>query len=1533
MNVQRILVFLFLCFTGHSFSQISQSVSVISDCVPFNVTYVAPAGTSGTWDFGNGNPSNLPSGGFIYNTPGTYTITYTGIVVATNAPITFSLVANVYAKPTANFSIQQTTNNCVVKTVTTTNLSTGQGLNSWVWNYGDGGSLNSSTGGLNTYGYTIPGTYSISLTVANTTLSNSGNCVSTATTIGTVSVFASPVAIISSNPINLSSCTAPFAVNFSAANSVGVNATYAWNFGNGQTSTAMTPTVVNYTTQNNYNVSLTVTANGCTSISNSVVVVNTTTLAATVPQTVCINAPFTATVASNQTAAFWNVGGITVGVPTTTNATPQLINAVFTNSGVATLTVTAGSGNCQSVLTRTVFVEQVIANFTLTPPAYSCSSPYVITLQNLTTANATQFTFSVPAFQQSTVMPPPASNTLTYQFSGVNPSFTIPLFQGSQNPYSNFNSPYSLAYAPNITLTAISASGCRNSVTHVFDSITRPTASFYKDRMNGCAPLNVLLSSNSYTFAHDPITSYTWCNGATPPVFVTGTGPALTPQNFVYNTAGTYSPYLIIQTAGGCADISFTEAVIVANPPVISFNFSPSVVCPNEPVQIINTTAPGYSNTINHWHVASDNGYFSGCINDPNPAWKFTNVGVHSLTMSAYVDGCRTDYVSPNQVTVNGPIVTAQFETNCVNRRDVTFYSKLQSATSATLDFGDGSPTHTITNGGGLVNDVVSHTYPSAINYTAILTGANPGTGCPLSIDTMIVTVRDVQAVLSSASTVCMNVATDFTASASTDVFVSCSRGYIWYKDNEPPLETASPVFSPSFATAGVHHVRLMVKDMNSCVDTVTQAIRVSSVTAAFAFASPTVCINTPIQLVNSSYSVPEDPIVSNNWVFGDNTPGSTVVSPFHTYVNAQSPSSAFIATLTVVNSLGCTAKVPHTIQVIKPSAFFLASNYNICLGPTTVTFNAQQSGGTYTSTSSGPSGSYTLTSNSAVFNHTYTLPGTHNVTMKIRDAQGCEALVNNLVINAQMTPTAGFVFQSIGATPGSNVICAGAVSFSSTSTPTNQSYNYFWNLYQGANIVNQSNVSFTYPQVPTQIYTIGLTVSSIPNNCSSTKTQTVTIYSPNANIIKDKSVICLRDLVKFNIGDTTNTGVMGWTWDYGENTGENDTTYASLAPPASTIHPYIIYPASGIAPVKLTYFSSEKKCSRIDTVFIRIIKVDADFKRNNELAAPDSIHCLRLKDVFTNTSPNSSASGFRWDFGNGDMSNLQNPQYTYPLPGVYQVTLTVSDPNTCKGISVKNMTINPLPTAQVSSNDSICQNSPFDLIGVGISSAGIVSYQWLPAAAVNSPTSGTTIATPNSSVPVVYSLSVTDGNGCVSDAVTHSVYIQPPAPQIQWDTTVIVGQQVPINAFVSSDFSYLWNPVNDLSCNTCANPLSTSTVNIVYTVDVQDNMKCFIVSNTYSVFIDPQTSVDVPTAFTPNGDGTNDVIYADGWGIKKLHYFKIYNRWGQLLFESNDIKVGWDGTFNGVPQNMETYIYQVSVETYLDKQPLQKTSSFKLIR
>jgi gliding motility-associated-like protein len=90
--------------------------------------------------------------------------------------------------------------------------------------------------------------------------------------------------------------------------------------------------------------------------------------------------------------------------------------------------------------------------------------------------------------------------------------------------------------------------------------------------------------------------------------------------------------------------------------------------------------------------------------------------------------------------------------------------------------------------------------------------------------------------------------------------------------------------------------------------------------------------------------------------------------------------------------------------------------------------------------------------------------------------------------------------------------------------------------------------------------------------------------------------------------------------------------------------------------------------------------------------------------------------------------------------------------------------------------------------------------------------------------------------------------------------------------------------------------------------------------------------TLDVPTAFTPNGDGLNDFIFPDGWGLKRLVYFRIYNRWGQQLYEGKDLKPGWDGTYMGVPQNSETYAYQVEAETLLGT-ILSKSGTFKLLR
>ncbi|MDI1354204.1 MAG: gliding motility-associated C-terminal domain-containing protein [bacterium] len=267
-------------------------------------------------------------------------------------------------------------------------------------------------------------------------------------------------------------------------------------------------------------------------------------------------------------------------------------------------------------------------------------------------------------------------------------------------------------------------------------------------------------------------------------------------------------------------------------------------------------------------------------------------------------------------------------------------------------------------------------------------------------------------------------------------------------------------------------------------------------------------------------------------------------------------------------------------------------------------------------------------------------------------------------------------------------------------------------------------------------------------------------------------------------------------------------------------------------------------------------------------------------------------------------------------------------------------MFIFPVPTAKIKISDTLtCPDTPFSITVSGSTGTGGPLKGILIPSATNSlnlaPTNSLVLATTAFST-TSYSFSVIDTNACVSKPVEAIIRVQKPAPSIHTATTVVIGQLVQLNASAGPGYSYTWTPqTKNLSDSLIYNPVSNSTLDISYSVTLVDEpLHCFITVNSYSIFILPLTTVDVPTAFTPNGDGINDIIYADGWGIRKLIYFKIFDRWGQLLFESNDLKQGWDGTFEGVPQNIETYVYQVEAETYLETNPkVSKSGTFKLIR
>jgi len=116
------------------------------------------------------------------------------------------------------------------------------------------------------------------------------------------------------------------------------------------------------------------------------------------------------------------------------------------------------------------------------------------------------------------------------------------------------------------------------------------------------------------------------------------------------------------------------------------------------------------------------------------------------------------------------------------------------------------------------------------------------------------------------------------------------------------------------------------------------------------------------------------------------------------------------------------------------------------------------------------------------------------------------------------------------------------------------------------------------------------------------------------------------------------------------------------------------------------------------------------------------------------------------------------------------------------------------------------------------------------------------------------------------------------------------------------------------------------------YSLYAEDVFGCSNATYEFDIHIYPETFIDLPTTFTPNGDGVNDIIYVKGWGIRELKSFMIYNRWGELVFETSDIDVGWNGIYKGILQNNDIYVYKVRATNWSDKE-LTKEGHINLMR
>ncbi len=355
------------------------------------------------------------------------------------------------------------------------------------------------------------------------------------------------------------------------------------------------------------------------------------------------------------------------------------------------------------------------------------------------------------------------------------------------------------------------------------------------------------------------------------------------------------------------------------------------------------------------------------------------------------------------------------------------------------------------------------------------------------------------------------------------------------------------------------------------------------------------------------------------------------------------------------------------------------------------------------------------------------------------------------------------------------------------------------------------------------------------------------------------------------------------------------------------------------------------------DTDFIQIIVIDDSVHAGFIATKVDS--CNPYTTNFTNTTnynggaPNPGTT-YSWDFGDGTtFSGMTPPLHNYPAPQSYIVRLIVTDTNACNSPDTTTVTIDfstSVVLAGFNCPDSVCMPANINFTDA---STNATTYAWRFG---DAGTSAAANPTHMYNAPGTYTVTLVTGNPASCNLLdsfskTITVFGNPTAdfsytPNPPTPNTPLEFQNLSVGAQ-----SYKWD-FGDGTTSEDENPTKIYQRDGYYTV-------CLRVVNEYGC---PDTLcktvqgnviplVDVPTGFSPNGDGVNDILNVLGYGIETMK-FQIYNRWGELVFETTDRYQGWDGTFKGEQQEMDAYGYLLDV-TFFDGSKKLKKGNITLLR
>ncbi len=1278
----------------------AQTASPTEGCVNLVVNFTPPAGaTTFFWDFGDSNTSTIANPSNAYSSPGTYTVEFRATAGGTPDWTTDIMV---YAVPEITVEAEPSSGCSPLDVLftPTINIDPNININSLDWTFGDGSTTATTSDAPVSHTYNTIGTFDLGL-ILTTGLPGCDNTLLFEDIVSTAAAFD---VSFTTDPSPAVACVGPLTVNFTNT-TPGLGAyTFLWDLGNGMTSSEINPPAQTYTADGTYTVTLTAEdATGCMAQTTQIVRVGPP-IAEFEPEkdTICVGEVIEMLNTSDLGTYNWTFGN--GAFPSTSVQQNPLVQ--FNEGGLIDITLTVSANGCSSTAMGTVFVDAPDPTFT-SNPTYSCTKELVTTFTP-NDPNHEAYLWLFHDGSTSTMVNPPVQ-TIT------NDDITIHSINGL-NTYITL-------------LTVISASGCIDTFSLV-DTIWQPNALFAPDAVEGCAPLEVTFEDQSSNDVDIVLWEWDYGDGTTSNNTVTEDPVHL------YTDPGEYPVQLIVTDATGCKDTSYTIVINVGEELNPDFTADQTDVCPGDTIFFSPTNFPGIEN-VDAWHFETDDSRSFHCFQTDEMKWAFVSeTGMFDVTLTVEYNGCFSSITKTDFINVRGPIAEIDYFIDCADTTyTVIFADSSHDATNVLWDFGDGVDT-TLAD--------LTYTYANTGSYTVYLTAFNPGTGCPASVDSAVINIRDLKADVIPLDTIlCLGNMYELNSSPSIDVDDRCWRGYTWYfsDPNDRPITTSDTLVEHVFESPGTNDVRLIARDINGCLDTFDQQVEVFGVYPAFTFddLDGNICIGQTISFTDLSMA--DTTISTYEWFFDD---GSTSEDkdPTQTFMSSLDP-NMFTVTLSVTDTLGCNGMTTISIPLYEPTSTITAlPSPDICLGDV-INFSATDF------TSQGSSlvwdwdfGDMSTVGSNQMETVEYMAEGLYTVTLNyVEIGTNCPGDPQMLEVSVHDYPVADFSTD----VDNNPLLCYNQdISFTNTSVTNWAPLNYVWT----------SNPTIPIsPGVPNPTLTFGkgtfeftLAVSTA-NGCSDTHTETFVVEGPEGTVSLNPGAICVDDEISFTLSDTID--VSKWTWFL----PNGETQEGGL----TIVYPYDISPppAGGQDQIKILLEGASSACTFLDSLVFNVAETKADI----EIA--DSVYCLGQPIDYDILSFNPDNTVL-WEFGDGNTSNTRAGTILYPTGGVYTVNLNVSNDNIADCTDADSQNLYIIDSIQVVEVEQlVCAGDPVVLNITGVQDYHVLTWKTEGDGDVPPPLNlsctdcNAPIATINERVK--YTLEVTDrfGNGCFDKEYT----------------------------------------------------------------------------------------------------------------------------------------------------------------------------------